>query len=83
MDRNGLKRVLVNAISKVKRTTYDVANIAEDDYLGGDLGVTSVEMLECMYDIQKELEIEIADTKLVDLYTVKDVIDLIINCEND
>lgn len=78
MTRNEIKETLVQIIIKVKKTIYN-EEIEEDFYLGGDMGVTSVEMLECMFVIQKTLNIQLDDTELQGLYQVKDVIDLVEN----
>lgn len=77
MDRSQIVSTIINTVEKLKNQTYNRDEITEETYLGGDMGVSSVEMLEAMFDIQKELNIQVPEQELADLYTIADVTNLV------
>jgi len=77
MNRNEVMKDLIVIVEDIKKTKYDQSQIGEASYLGGDLGVHSVEMLEAMYDLQKKFNIKIDDKDLVELYTIEDVLNML------
>lgn len=58
------------AVNSVKRAAYSPQAISESTYLGGDLGIDSIEMLEVWFNLEKLLSIRIADDDKRDIYTV-------------
>jgi acyl carrier protein len=77
MNRSEVMAELITIVEGIKKLTYDREQINETSYLGGDLGVHSVEMLEAMFDLQNRFQIKIEDRDLVELYSVKDVLDML------
>ena len=79
MTRNEVRQVICDVFNKIKRVDmFNLDNVAEDAYLGGDLGFDSIEMLEAWVDIQKGLNIVIQDSEMIDILTIGEVIDLIL-----
>jgi len=74
MNREIIFENLLEAINQVKNTGFSVDNTELDFYLGGDLGVDSVEMLEIWYDLENALDVSVADGEKRDLYTLEDVV---------
>ena len=67
--------IIFNAIKRTEQ--YSSATVTEVSYLGGDLGLDSIEMLEAWVDIQKKLDIFIDDEEMIDILQVSQVLDLI------
>ena len=61
---------LCQAINTVKRSAHDPAHIELDQYLGGDLGIDSIEMLEIWFNAEKLLGIRVPDDAKRDIYTL-------------
>jgi acyl carrier protein len=74
MKQEKLLVILIDVINEVKKTGFSPENTSPDFYLGGDLGIDSVEMLEIWYDFEKALGISVSDSEKRDLYTLEDVI---------
>jgi acyl carrier protein len=68
---------LLAVINNVKKTGFTSDSVEPDFYLGGDLGVDSKEMLEIWYELEQRLNIRVEDAEKRDLYTLKDVTDLL------
>jgi acyl carrier protein len=68
---------LLAVINNVKKTGFTTDSVEPDFYLGGDLGVDSKEMLEIWYELEQRLSIRVEDAEKRDLYTLKEVIDLL------
>lgn len=68
---------LLAVINNVKKTGFTTDSVEPDFYLGGDLGVDSKEMLEIWYELEQRLGIRVEDAEKRDLYTLKEVIDLL------
>lgn len=68
---------LLDVINDIKRTGFTRDAVEPDFYLGGDLGVDSKEMLEIWYELEQRLSIRVQDAEKRDLYTLKEVIDLL------
>ncbi len=62
------------ALNKVKRSGFAVQQLAPGAYLGGDLGVDSVEMLEIWYDVEKALGVHVPDEEKRGILTVGEVV---------
>lgn len=65
------------AVNVVKKTALTVEGIGPNQYLGGDLGIDSIEMLEIWFRIEKTLGIRIQDDEKRDIYTVEEVINVV------
>lgn len=74
MKQEKLFAILIDVINEVKKTGFSPDNTSPDFYLGGDLGIDSVEMLEIWYDFEKALGIYVSDSEKRDMYTLEDVI---------
>ena len=69
-----LRDALFEKINVVKKTAFTKENIPDDSYLGGDLGIDSIEMLEIWFHLEKELSIKVGDDLKRDVYTIDQVL---------
>ena len=69
-----LRDALFETINVVKKTAFTKEDIPDDSYLGGDLGIDSIEMLEIWFHLEKELSIKIGDDLKRDVYTIDQVL---------
>jgi acyl carrier protein len=74
MDRAGLIEMFKRTASEVAEK--DFAALTEDDVIA-DMGVDSLQMLEMVGEMERELEITIPDDSLVGIQTVKQLLDLV------
>ncbi len=72
-NRAQLLQALCTAINAVKRTALSADTIDLQHYLGGDLGIDSIEMLEIWFRVEKILAVQIPDDDKRDIYTVEEV----------
>lgn len=77
MNKNELFETLLDTINSAKNTGFCTDTVELDFYLGGDLGIDSVEMLGIWYDLEKALGIKIEDGEKRDLYTLNDVVNVL------
>ena len=75
LNRKQLLGVFCDVTNRLKKTGFSAEIVDEDWYLGGDIGIDSMDMLEIWYDMEKALKIRIDDSMKRDVYTVKDVLD--------
>lgn len=75
--RDQLIQEICQAINTVKKTGYVPSAIGSDLFLGGDLGVDSIEMLEIWFSMEKSLGFKISDQDKRDVYTVEHVIGIL------
>jgi acyl carrier protein len=68
---------VLTAVNKVKNTSFAPGDVNDETYLGGDLGIDSIEMLEIWFDIEKILSIPISDAEKRDKYTLGEVLDMV------
>ncbi len=54
-------------------------NISYESNLYTDLGLTSLDFVTIIYDLEEKYNININETVFVDVYTIKDVIDIFEN----
>lgn len=73
-DNNKLLDSFCQAVNAVKRVSLSSDSVNPDQYLGGDLGIDSVEMLEIWFRIEKSMGSKIPDTAKRDIYTVGEVL---------
>lgn len=76
-DQNNVLQSVLEIINDIKFTAFSSETVELNYFLGGDLGVDSVEMLEIWYDIEKTLDIKVEDHEKRDLYTLADVMKVI------
>lgn len=69
-----LLAAFADALNAVKRTAHPVALLSADQYLGGDLGIDSIEMLEIWFRAERALGIRLPDEVKRDIYTVGEVL---------
>ena len=62
------------ALNRVKRTGFSAGQLGPEAYLGGDLGVDSVEMLEIWYDVEQLLQVHVPDDEKRGILTLGEVI---------
>ncbi len=74
MDRAGLIEMFKRTASEVAEK--DFAALTEDDVIA-DMGVDSLQMLEMVGEMERELDITIPDDSLVGIQTVKQLLDLV------
>lgn len=72
--RDQLIQEICQAINTVKKTGYAPSALGGDLFLGGDLGVDSIEMLEIWFSMEKSLGFKISDQDKRDIYTVEHVV---------
>ncbi len=77
-NRDQLIQQICDAINTVKKTAYEPAAVTSDLFLGGDLGVDSIEMLEIWFSLEKALGFKIADDDKRDIYTIDNVVDVLL-----
>ncbi|TJZ77667.1 acyl carrier protein [Chitiniphilus eburneus] len=62
-----------DAVNALKKTAFDADRIDPALYLGGDLGIDSIEMLEIWFRIERSVGARIPDDAKRDIYTVGEV----------
>lgn len=65
-----LTAALCGAIQEVKRLALDPATLDPTLYLGGDLGIDSIEMLEIWFHAERSLGLNLGDAAKRDVYTI-------------
>jgi len=73
-----LLQAFCTALNAVKRTAWSPATVDPSHYLGGDLGIDSIEMLEIWFRVEKALAIQIPDDAKRDIYTVDEAMGVIV-----
>jgi acyl carrier protein len=79
MERKEVHATLLEIMGNIKGATYRLEDITEETYLSGDMGVDSIEMLEALHDLQKRFDIKIPESEMVDIYTICDVVNLVMH----
>ncbi len=74
MNQKNLLLYFCDAVNAVKRTAFSPDIVESEAYLGGDLGIDSIEMLEIWFLIEKATGIKIPDNDKRDIYTVAEVL---------
>lgn len=77
MDQKDILTVVLDIINNIKNTGFTPEVVDLEAFLGGELGVDSVEMLEAWYEIEKTLNIKVNDSEKRAIYTLDDLIDAI------
>ncbi|MFU9136887.1 acyl carrier protein [Erwinia tasmaniensis] len=72
-----LLAVVLDIINEIMKTGFTPETVDMESFLGGELGVNSVEMLEAWYGIEKQLNIRVNDGEKRDIYTLGDLIRVI------
>ncbi|SLM64225.1 MULTISPECIES: acyl carrier protein [Dickeya] len=66
--------VVLDVINGIKNTGFTPEIVDLEAFLGGELGVDSVEMLESWYEIEKRLNIKVNDGDKRGIYTLGDLV---------
>ncbi len=66
--------VVLDVINDIKNTGFTPEIVELDSFIGGELGVDSVEMLESWYEIEKRLNIKVNDSEKRGVYTLGDLV---------
>ncbi|ORJ23872.1 acyl carrier protein [Rouxiella badensis] len=74
MDQKDILSVVLDTINDIKNTGFTPDVVDLEAFLGGELGVDSVEMLESWYEIEKKLNIKVNDSEKRAIYTLGDLI---------
>lgn len=74
-----LKQCFCDAVNEVKRGGLTVSSLDESAYLGGDMGIDSIEMLEIWFRLEKALGVKIPDDDKRDIYTVGQALGVVDN----
>jgi acyl carrier protein len=69
--------VFCDVVNGVKRTGLRAEAIDAQAYLGGDLGIDSIEMLEIWYDIEQRLAVHIDDSEKRNIYTIDEALGVV------
>ena len=70
--KEGIEKSAISAISRQKG--IDPATVTLDSTLA-DLGISSLDAITIMYDMEEEFDIEIPNEKLDQLQTVRDMVE--------
>ena len=63
--------------NRIKKTGFTPDALTPETYLGGELGIDSIEMLEIWYDMEQALGIHIDDDSKRDIYTVGETVEMV------
>ena len=66
-------KVLANILSLVSRLTKGEENIDEDTVLQAELGLTSLQVMELVLEVEEEFDISFPLNRLPDIRTVKEL----------
>lgn len=61
----------------IKRSDLSIETLDPSFYLGGDLGIDSIEMLEIWFGLEKELRMRVPDLEKREIYTVGQVLEVL------
>lgn len=73
-DQLKTERAFCDGLKQVKRMSLDPETLDHALYLGGDIGIDSIEMLEIWFHAERQLGIRIPDDAKRDVYTVGEVL---------
>lgn len=76
-DADELIKFICQSINAVKKTAHAPESLTQSTYLGGDLGIDSIEMLEIWFMLGKALEIKISDADKRDIYMIGQVVEVL------
>lgn len=71
---HSLVLVLCQAINTIKRSALDPNQADLDQYLGGDLFIDSIEMLEIWFHAERSLGIRLPDEAKREIYTLREAV---------
>lgn len=76
-DQTNTSQALCAAINAVKRSALSADGLDTTQYLGGDLAIDSIEMLEIWFHTEKALGVRIPDEAKRDIYTLADALQVL------
>jgi acyl carrier protein len=65
------------AVNQIKRSGFTAQQLTPELYLGGDLGIDSIEMLEVWYELEKRLSVVIEDAEKRNIFTIDEVVKVV------
>jgi len=71
-------KVLANILSLVSRLTKGEMNVDEDTVLQAELGLTSLQVMELVLEVEEEFDISFPLNRLPDIRTVKELSEAIV-----
>lgn len=77
MQAETIRSEFISIVERNRKKTFPEGTLTNDSFLGGDLGMDSIEILEALVDLQKQLAVSIPKEELGELYTLGDVIGLV------
>jgi acyl carrier protein len=66
-----------NVVNRLKRTSLCADEIDAQAYLGCDLGIDSIEMLEIWYDLEQRLSVSVDDAEKRNIYTIDEALGVV------
>jgi acyl carrier protein len=66
-----------DVVNRLKRTGLRADDVDAQAYLGGDLGIDSIEMLEIWYDLEQRLSVSVDDAEKRNIYTVDEALGVV------
>jgi len=69
--------VFCDVVNGIKRTGLRADRIDANAYLGGDLGIDSIEMLEIWFDIEQRLSVHVDDAEKRNIYTIDEALGVV------
>lgn len=73
-DYEKIRSAFCEGLHQVKRISIDPGDLDATQYLGGDLGIDSIEMLEIWFHAERMLGIRLPDSAKRDVYTIEQVL---------
>ena len=77
MDREEIRRVLVEAFEVAKEEEVEPDQVQDDVKLREGLGVDSLDVMEVIFEIEERLKIEIKEKDMQNVETVGDVLRMV------
>jgi len=71
-------KVLASILSLVSRLTKGEKNVVEDTVLQAELGLTSLQVMELVLEVEEEFDISFPLNRLPDIRTVKELAEAIV-----
>lgn len=80
MNNAEIKQIVIDTIANI--SCVDKGDIKDDSNLKDDLGMDSLDFVEGLMALEKEVNTVISDDKAEGVKTVKDLVELVIHCKN-
>lgn len=67
---------LCQSINQIKKMGLAAETVDTESFLGGDLGIDSIEMLEIWYELEQALGVTIDDEEKRNIFTLQEVVNV-------